>query len=407
MMLIFAGASLFFALAESALLSLGAFWRRRLENSQVNKTKVEKLALLLNDPDGLLATLVLGNTVSVAFFVGLGFWLIIHSNITPISLGIVILFLLVAACEIVPKTFAVRAPETWALRLAGIMVMIMKLTRPIHHVSKLLVSTILASVIKINPQKTNQLSDEEYQELLNLACQQGALDQSEKELIWKIISLDKHTAREAMKPRTQLAYVTDDMSIEEMVEVAKKFKHRRLPILDESTDTIVGILNTRTLLLDPNIDIAESIEFPSFVPETMNLLKLFHSLQKQQRGIAIVMDEFGQVAGLITVEDILETVIGEIRSENETTGLVIEKLSEGRWRVGGTTRIEDFRREYPNLQHYQEIETIGGLICAKLEMIPKVGDTLFLDGLKFTVVSADDRRIRELLVETQKQKKQK
>src|SRR5207248_6757391 len=191
-------------------------------------------------------------------------------------------------------------------------------------------------------QSQTALTDADYQELLELAYQQGTLAQSEKEIILQIIHLDRRTAREVMRPRSQMAAIPDDLSIEEMIEAARKYKHRRLPIYDQTPDTIVGVLNTRALLLDPHIDLADAIEFPSFVPEAMNLLKLLKSLQRQQRGLAIVLDEFGGTAGLVTLEDILEETIGEIRGEGEAQGFVMEKLDEGRWRVNATMRLEDF-----------------------------------------------------------------
>src|SRR6267378_5401846 len=132
-------------------------------------------------------------------------------------------------------------------------------------------------------QSQNALTDADYQELLEMAFQQGALAQSEKEIILQIISLDRRTAREVMKPRSRMAAIPDDLSIEEMLSAARKYKHRRLPMYDETPDTIVGILNTRALLLDPQIDLAEAIEFPSFVPKSMNVLQLLKSLQRQQR----------------------------------------------------------------------------------------------------------------------------
>src|SRR5207249_4101903 len=123
--------------------------------------------------------------------------------------------------------------------------------------------------------------------------------------------------KEVMKPRSQMAAIPDDLSIEEMLAAARKYRHRRLPIYDETPDTIVGILNTRALLLDPQIDLADAIEFPSFMPETMNLLQLLKSLQRQQRGLAIVLDEFGGTAGIVTMEDILEEMIGKVRADTE------------------------------------------------------------------------------------------
>src|SRR5204862_5458841 len=136
----------------------------------------------------------------------------------------------------------------------------------------------------------------------------------------------QRTLKEVMKPRSQMAAISDDLSVEEMIAAARKFKHRRLPMYDETPDTIVGVLNTRTLLLDPGVDLAEAIEFPSFVPETMNLLQLFVALQRQRRGIAIVVNEFGGTAGLVTMEDILEEIVGEIRDEAEEQRFIMEKL---------------------------------------------------------------------------------
>jgi len=202
-----------------------------------------------------------------------------------------------------------------------------------------------------------------------------------------------------MRPRSQMAAIPDDLSIEEMIEAARRYKHRRLPMYDQTPDTIVGILNTRALLLDPQIDLAEAIEFPSFVPETMNLLQLLKSLQRQQRGLAIVLDEFGGTAGLVTMEDILEEMIGEIRGEGEAQGFVMEKLGEGRWRVNATMRLEDFCREYPELGDVPDVDTMGGLLLAQLEVVPSVGQSVVLRGLKLTATAADERRVREVLVE--------
>src|SRR5262249_28665089 len=167
----------------------------------------------------------------------------------------------------------------------------------------------------------------------------------------------------------------------------------------ETADTIVGILNTRALLLDPHIDLADAIEFPSFVPETMNLLQLLKSLQRQQRGLAMVLDEFGGTAGIVTMEDILEEMIGKIREEREPEGFVMEKLAPGKWRVSGTMRLDDFRREFPELPEVPEVETMGGLLMSLLDVVPAPGESAGLKGLKLTAQTTDERRVRELLVE--------
>jgi CBS domain containing-hemolysin-like protein len=314
---------------------------------------------------------------------------------TIVGLLVVILF----GCEVLPKTLAVRQAEQWALRVARPMTWMQTIFKPLRQIAQRINNAILKAVIPQMVKPQTHTADADYQELLELAYQQGALAQSEKEIILQIINLDRRTAKEVMKPRAQMAAISDDLSIEEMIEAARKYKHRRLPIYDETPDTIVGILDTRALLLDPQIDLADAIEFPSFVPETMNLLQLLKSLQRQQRGMAIALDEFGGTAGIVTTEDILEEMIGKIRGETEAEVFVMEKLGAGKWRVSGTLRIDDFRREYPLLGEVPEVETMGGLLMSRLEVVPNPGESVVYRGLKLTAQAADERRVRELMVE--------
>ncbi len=399
--LLFAGASFFFAVAESALFSLGKWQARQLvERSPQTGGRVGRL---LAEPQDLLATIVLGNTFANAVIVAIPLWLALSGGW---SLGVILLLLAAAlalilvGCEVVPKTLAVRAPERWSLWVARPMSYLRGATRPLRQVAQYLDAAILSAAIPGSLKSQTALSDEEYQELLELAYQQGTLAQSEKEIILQIISLDRRTAREVMRPRSQMASIPDDLSVEEMIAAARKYKHRRLPLYDETPDTIVGVLNTRALLLDPRMDLADAIEFPSFVPESMNLLQLLKSLQRQQRGLAIVLDEFGGTAGIVTLEDILQEIIGEIRSEGEAQGFVMEKLGEGRWRVNAAMRLEDFCREYPELGDVPGVDTLGGLLLTQLEVVPGVGQSVVFRGLKLTAMAADDRRVREVLVET-------
>ncbi len=399
---LFAGASFFFALAESALLALGRWQARRL--AERNPSLGELVIALLRQPQDLLATIVLGNTVATAAIVAIALWIALHQSWPAVPVVGGALLLILVGCEVVPKTLAVRQPERWALRVARPMWLLQKISRPLRHIAQLLNRLILrlAAPKASHPQTT--LADDEYRELLELAYQQGTLAQSEKEIILQIISLDRRTAKEVMRPRAQMACISDDLTVEEMIAAARQFKHRRLPIYDESMDTIVGILNTRTLLLYPQVDLAEAIEFPSFVPDSMNLLQLFKSLQRQQRGLAMVVDEFGGTTGLVAMEDILEEVVGEIRSESEETGFVMERLGEGRWRVSGTMRLDDFRREYPALGEAPDVETMGGLLVAKMEVVPAAGESVVFNGLRLTALATDERRVREVRVERLKKR---
>jgi CBS domain containing-hemolysin-like protein len=398
--LIFAGASFFFALAETALFSLSKWQARQLAERVPGAGAL--VTRLLAQPQDLLAAMVLGNTFASAAMLAVALWMALHDHwpLVPTLVGLLLLILI--GCEVWPKTLAVRRPEQWALRVVRPLAFVVNLSLPLCRVAQGVNAAVLRAVVPRTFQPHATLTDADYQELLELAFQQGALAQSEKEIILQIISLDRRTAKDVMKARSQMAAISDDLSTEEMLAAARKHKYRRLPIYDETPDTIVGVLNTRALLLDPNVDLADAIEFPSFVPETMNLLQLFKSLQRQQRGLAIVLDEFGGTAGIVTMEDILGEVIGRIRGEVAGEGFVMEKLGPGRWRVAGSLRLDDFRREYPALGEVPEVETMGGLLSNLLDVVPGPGESATFRGLKLTAHVTDERRVRELLVEAAK-----
>jgi CBS domain containing-hemolysin-like protein len=397
---VFAGVSFFFSLAETSLFSLSKWQLQQLE--QRDPKRAGSVARLLSEPQDLLATIALGNTFAGAAMLVTALWMVMNaawpSAITLAALLVLILFF----CEVLPKTLAVRHPEPWSLRIAPMLVLVLLFSRPLCRFAQKINLTILGRLIPIHFKAQPKVTEADYQELLEMAYQQGTLAQSEKETILQIISLDRRTAREVMKPRSQMAVISDDLSIEDMIAAARRYKHRRLPIYDETPDTIVGILNTKALLLDPAIDLADAIEFPSFVPESMNLLQLLKSLQRQPRGMAIVLDEFGGTAGIVTLEDILEEIVGKIRAEIVSDSFVMEKLASGRWRVSGLLRLDDFRREYPAVGDVPDVETMGGLLMSLLEVVPKPGDSINFRGLKLTAQLTDERRVKELLVERTK-----
>ena len=395
--LIFAGASFFFALAETALFSLGKWQVAQLAEKDPRAGKT--VAALLEHPQDLLATLALGNTFANAAMLAVALRMAFNAQWTLAALTLLaLLALTLLGCEVFPKTLAVRQPERWALRVSWPLLVFQRATAPLHRAARWLNVAILKKTAR-QMAAAPVLTDAEYHELLEMAYQQGTLAESEKEIILQIISLDQRAARDVMQPRAGMAAISDDATVEEMIAAAKKFKHRRLPIYDETPDTIVGILNTRALLLDPKIDLADAIEFPSCVPETMNLLQLFQSLQKQQRGLAIVLDEFGGTAGLVTMEDILGRLIGKIHAAAQPEGFVMEKISPDRWRVSGTMRLDDFRREFPALGDVPEVETMGGLLTHLRGVVPVAGESASFRGLKLTAQAVDERRVRELMVQ--------
>lgn len=394
--LIFAGASFFFALAETALFSLSKWQVGQLAQRHPYRGKI--VAQMLQRPRDLLAMLALGNTFANAAMLAVALHMVFNAHWALAMTMLALAVLTLLGCEVFPKTLAVRQPEHWSLRVVWLLFAFEVISKPFYRVAQWTNAAILKKAAQQSSSAAT-LTDAEYHELLDMASSQGTLGESEKEIILQIISLDQRTVREVMRPRAGMASISDDASLEQMITAARKYRHRRLPIYDETPDTIVGILNTRALLLDPQTDLAEVIEFPSFVPETMNLLQLFRALQKQQRGLAIVLDEFGGTAGMVTMEDILAELVGRIRSQSPSEAFVMEKISPGSWRVNGTLRLDDFRRELPVLPEMDEVETMGGLLTHLLGVVPEAGEFVVFSGLKLTAQISDGRRVKELLVQ--------
>jgi CBS domain containing-hemolysin-like protein len=395
-------ASFLFALAESALFSMGSWRTRRLVEQGGPRT--ERLGLLLAEPSEVLAALVLGNTLANAFLVALtvrwtagatgGGW-------TGWLATAGLLLLLLLLCEVTPKALGVRQPEAWAMRIAAPMWWFVRATRPVRRVAQSIVDTTLKHLVPKSVKPIRGVSDDEYADLIEIAHQQGTLGAGEKEILLHVLTLDRRSARDAMRPRSRMVMLPDEMPLEEMVAAARRSGHHWIPLYDETPDNVVGVLNTRTLLLAPEPDLFLAMEFPSFVPESMNLLALFEAMQRQRRGVAIVLDEYGGTAGLVTLQDILAAVVGEIRQEGEAQRFVFERLGPGRWRVNGAMRLDDFRREYPNLGAPDDLETMAGLVLFLADVVPQAGEAFQYRGLRLTVRQADERRVRELLVETE------
>ncbi len=390
-----AGLGFFCALAETALFSLG---RWQVREWQQRPGPGSLVARLLEQPEELLSALSLANTVVNGMLVLTSLRLAanLHWNAWA-TLGCAFLATVVV-CEILPKTLAVGSPERWAIRVAPAVALLQGITRPVRRIARGALEAAMRPLLPASGPPP-PITDEEYRELLDMAVQQGALRSSEREIIAQFTTLDLKSAGDVMRPRATMAAVSDDLSTEAMIEAARRFRRRRLPVYDESPDTIVGVLNTHQFLLDPEHRLEDAIEFPSFVPETINLLHLFQALQRQKRSLAIVLDEFGTVAGVVRMEDILGEVLGDMSGETAAPGFVFEKIGPGRWRVSGTTRLDDFRREYPTLPDVPEIETLGGLLTAQLDIVPRAGESAVVYGLKLTARVVDERRVHELLVE--------
>ncbi len=243
----------------------------------------------------------------------------------------------------------------------------------------------------------DEASEEEIDAFIDVGRREGILEPEEEEWVRSIVDFGDSQVRSVMTPRVEIKSVASEASLEELARAFLEWKHARLPVHGHSIDQIVGILHIRDLFEaihnEVDTDAATLANTPHYVPETKPLRDLLEELQKLQQQMAIVIDEYGGVAGLVTMEDLVEEIVGEIADEHERPRRHQVRIDEDSWRVRGRTPLEDlgeiFELDFDDLPY----ETVSGLICGELGYVPKPGAEVESHGLCFEIEEADERRI--------------
>ena len=408
-MLFLLNLSAFFSCAETALFSLTRFQTRRLTETS---PPIGKLVIqLLDHPRRLLATILLGNTLTNTSASVLGFDLMEQAwpgkgAVLTIPLMIVLLLLL---GEILPKTFAIQNPERMARWLARPIAVLTASIGPVATLLERMTNAVLRLASPKTVAPTTPMTPGEYRTLLRVGAEQGAMKVSEDVLLRRLFRLREKTLREVMTPRVDIEALDTDTSQSEMIDFLKKNKHRRVPVYDGTPDNIVGVLNARKFLFDPTDDWAEQLEMPSFVPGSMSAAELLQSFQQHGQHIAIVVDEFGGTDGLVTVEDLLEEIFGDITDEFDQLEVLLVPQGGDKYLVYGHVRLETLNEQLKLQLASRTADTIGGLMAEVLGALPQAGTQLSLtcptaDGkgevhLLLTAQKVSKRRVAEVLLE--------
>jgi CBS domain containing-hemolysin-like protein len=280
-------------------------------------------------------------------------------------------------------------------------------TNPDDHPSRL-----IDQVRSFFRRKPNTLPESElerdFQELIDQGEEQGLLTPEQGDMIQSIFEFKDTVVREVMVPRTEMVAVETGVSIQTIIDLTLEHGHSRLPIYKENPDNIVGTLHVKDLLpywhLPPDLPIpAEIIRPASFVPETKKIVHLFRELKMEKVHMAIVLDEYGGTSGMVTMEDIIEEIIGEIEDEYDRQEPRLKPLENGRIEVDARLEIEEFENYFNLKIEEKSYETVGGLIIHLLERVPEVGEKIHFQDLEMSILDADKRRIRRLMVERKKE----
>ena len=306
--------------------------------------------------------------------------------------------------ELVPKALALANAERFALAIAGPFELLEKLLGPLVRLLEAITNAIARP---LGGEQTDryQISMEELKILVERGGEQGVLEAEEEQMISAVIELGEGRIHEVMVPRIDVTAIPVDTSMSEAIDTILREGHSRIPVYEESIDNIVGILYAKDLLpyLKDNAappELRRLLRPPLFVPESMSVDDLLHELQRRKVHIAIVLDEYGGTAGIVTIEDLLEEIVGEIQDEYDVEEPMVVRLSDDQVRFDGRASIDDFIEALGvDLadEDREEYDTVGGLVYHRIGGVPRVGDSLDVDGVTLTVESTDGRRVGKVL----------
>jgi putative hemolysin len=303
--------------------------------------------------------------------------------------------------ELVPKSIASLHPIRTATRLYGFLTaarsILVLFTFPVEAVANAIARRFGGTATFSMPNQT----EEEIKNLVESAEQSGEIERDERELLHSVFSFTDTIAREVMTPRVDLDAVAADTPATELVQLIKESGHSRIPIYEGTDDQIVGIIHAKDLLMamlsEKPVSIRGLMRAPYFVPENKNLQQLLSELRTNRAQMAIIQDEFGGTSGIVTIEDIVEELVGDIVDEyDEEEPSVLAK--DNGWSVEGRTHWEDLNRAIGSEFESDEFDTIGGYVFGLFGRQPSAGETMDVDGWRFTITETDGRRISRLHV---------
>lgn len=418
--LILIGLNAFFAATEIAMISLNE--KKLKAKAEGGDKKAGKMLAMIEEPTRFLSTIQIG--ITLAGFLGSAFaadnfaerlsgfvvstfeipnvYVSIINTVAVIIITLVLSYFTLVLGELVPKRVAMRHKERFAEVVCGAISVLANVLSPIIGLLTLSTNGVLR-LCGIDPnEKEESVSEEDIVIMLDAGADEGTLNEDDITYIKNVFKLDKQIAADVMTHRKAITYISSDATEEEILEIIENDEYSRMPVYLDNADEIVGILHTKDYLLkhrSPGFTLDQAMMAPIFVPESMHLDVLFKEMQTKHTHMVIVVNEYGVPSGIVTMEDILEEIVGEIWDESDEAIDSIKKLDDNTYRVLCTTSTEDFF-EYFNItpEEATEATTVNGWITENSGNIPDKGDTLEYQNLFITVTEADELMAHEIHV---------
>lgn len=398
-LVILLSASAFFSSAETALMTSNKLKIRNLAENGDKRAK--KVLDITANTDKMLSAILIGNNVVNLTASSLSTTLtlkIFGSSLVGIATGI-LTFLILVFGEITPKNVASKNAENMALAYIGVISVIVTVMTPVIFIVNKVAGAVI-SIFTKNSDENNAVTEEELRAMVEYSHEEGVIENEEKKMIVNVVDFGDTVAGDIMVPRVDMVMVDEKSSYEEILQVFREERYTRIPVYEETPDNVIGILNVKDFLLiedKENFVMKELLREPLYTYEYKKTSALMMDMRKTGANIVIVLDEYGITAGLITLEDMLEEIVGEIRDEfdaDEDEGII--KVSDLEYLIDGSTNLDDINDRIGLELSSDEYESIGGLIMEKLGRIPAEGEIINLDSIVLTVKKMDHARIEKV-----------
>jgi putative hemolysin len=402
----------YFVAAEYALVTARGTKLRELEGQ--GDRRARRVLTITADPPRFIAAMQLGVTATSLAIGALGepvlanvFDPVLAAFLSFALAFLIITFLHVVVGELMPKALALNYSERVALAVSAPVRGFFVVFHPVVWVLQRATELGLR-VIGVKPPsgEVGVHSEAELKMLLDRSTEEGEIEQAEQEMLYKVFDFADKEVSDVMVPRPEVVALSIDLPPEECLQAAMEAPYTRYPVYRESLDTVIGVLHLRDLFREANrlggfaqVDLVSLLRPAHVVPETKDLAALLHEFRRTKEHMAIVVDEYGTMEGIATLEDLLEEIVGEIEDEFDLPDESVERLEDGRVRVHGTFSVDDFNEQFGIELPDDDYHTLGGIVFGLLGRAPEPGDVAALDGVRFKVLEVDGSRIEMLEVE--------
>ena len=397
----------FFSASETALMSLSKIRIRHMKEAGVKGAKL--VSDLIEEPNKLLSSILVGNNVvniaatsiSTSLFMGI---LGDKPGAVPLATAVMTVLVLIFG-EITPKTIAANNSEKVAVFVSKPINLVIFIVRPIVWVFNIITNVIFKLLGVKDKGAQPYITEEELKTMVNVSHEEGLLEMEEREIINNVFQFGDMQAKEAMVQRLDMVAINAEDSYNEIIEMFKNEKLSRLPVYEDSIDDIIGILNIKDVIFlnddeIKNFDIKNYIREPFFTYEFKKITQLLEEMKVEKSQMAIVVDEYGGTSGLITIEDLVEVIVGDIEDEYDDEDDDIIVIKEDEYIVQGSTKISDINDLIGVNLESEEFDSIGGFIIGYLKRLPEENEVIEVGNIKFNIENLDKNRIMKVRIFT-------